>query len=251
MALPDPEGNANKDQACTENLSTEHKTRPTSPLTQLPRVPIDIPPNDDQHRAKEEAYWEWQTFWQKVTALAAIGAFLSAAIYACYAHRQVTAMQEANRLANVNALASDRPWLGPSHMTISDVEVNKVPVIIPYFTNYGKSPAIAAENRMGAFYETDEPSADRMLTLLKGQPIQKLGAIFPGEIVHAQIPINVVTSDDMRGLDNRTKKLIVLGEMTYKDSGSEITHHSWLYAMYAPDKKFMALQRVSDLPPDD
>jgi len=35
--------------------------------------------------------------------------------------------------------------------------------------------------------------------------------------------------------------------MTYKDSGSEITHHSWLYAMYAPDKKFMALQRVSEV----
>lgn len=115
MSSPNPEGDKSNDQPYTEKRTAKYKARPTSPLGEIPRAPIDKPPNGDQHRAKEEIYWEWQTFWQKVTALSAIGAFVAATIYACFAHQQVT---ESQRLAvsahdqvveagNANKIASE------------------------------------------------------------------------------------------------------------------------------------------------
>jgi hypothetical protein len=57
-----------------------------------------------QHNEAEEHYWKRQIFWQATTAIAAILAFIAAAVYAYFADQQVTAMQ--NTLGQTRIAAS-------------------------------------------------------------------------------------------------------------------------------------------------
>ena len=69
----------------------------TTPLSHSERVEAEVCPACNAHRAKEERYWNRQSFWQKLGTIFTFFAFAAAAIYACFAHQQVAQMVEANK----------------------------------------------------------------------------------------------------------------------------------------------------------
>jgi hypothetical protein len=147
MKSRNPEREKRHYQSDVEKHAAKYKARPTSPLGETPRPPIDICSKDDQHRAKEETYWIRQTLWQKVTAFAAIGAFIAAAVYASYAKRQVGEMVRQNKQADQQFTAAQRAWLGidgsPKQIRpikMGDSTVQAAVELMP--KNFGNSPAI-------------------------------------------------------------------------------------------------------------
>jgi hypothetical protein len=254
-ASQNPESDKGNDNAASYAGSSTQKQgecvgQSTGPSDD-PREHVKIGAADNEHRAKEESYWNRQALWQAITAFAAIGAFATAAYYACQAKQQVSATKEANRLTQTNALASDRPWVGPNNLSIAGVVAGQAPTIKLTLRNYGKSPAISVDGRVISYYTNDEPSADTINQLLRTAPHDKTGMLFPEEAITGDVPSDVISKDRLDGLASRSVKLVVIACITYKDSLGQILHHTWVYAMYAPDKNMMMIQRRLDLPPDD
>jgi hypothetical protein len=162
-----------------------------------PSVPTHPPSKDDQHRAKETEYWKKQVFWQRLTTWVTGAAVLVAAIYACFAHQQVTAMRDAvsksqdlvtktqelvaeqrktthaaeqqaaaalseANTAQQNLEASERPWIEVIATPITPLTFDKAGGHITLkvqLINHGKSPAV------NVFAENDKFSGDPFWTL--------------------------------------------------------------------------------------
>jgi anti-sigma-K factor RskA len=115
VASPNPEGNKDHDNPTTlsDRASGQQHgcARKTSSLGETLGVKNEINSANDQHRAKEESYWNRQVFWQRVTACAAIAAFAAAAYYGFQAKKQVAESIKANTLAHENAVEDLRAYI--------------------------------------------------------------------------------------------------------------------------------------------
>jgi hypothetical protein len=127
----------NQQQPASETPSTENQPKPSTEKSIIQsenRIDvINAGRAADQHNTAEEKYWKRQVFWQATSAIATILAFITAAIYACFAHQQVAALNEATRVSN-------RPYvqISSANWTYTDNQPSGMEL---YLNNAGNTPA--------------------------------------------------------------------------------------------------------------
>jgi hypothetical protein len=162
-------------------------------------------------------------------------------------------MREANQLTKDNAVASDRPWIGPIQENIDPLVGGKKPNLVMILNNFGHSPAVEVETKMStAIVPIGWLNAKNLTDFIQNTAkATKIGTWFPNQIAKADVPTFTVTLDQMRTIDAGTADFIMLGLVLYKDTARQIEHHTWLFATYAPDKKILMIQKSLELPIDD
>jgi len=184
-------------------------------------------------------------FWVGVATLVAI------IVYAGYARELAITSQEGNKIAKDNAIASDRPWIGPSQIGITKVEAGKKPTITWTITNFGKSPGMVTVIQSGyvvAGFEIKEPL---IINRIEGFPKMLVGTLYPGQGFSnfKTFPDSLTPSD----IDNITaRRLTIFGaaKIVYKDRDGG-THTTWVQSPYDPSTGSMGMVRPEGLPADN
>lgn len=161
------------------------------------------------------------------------------------------AAETANKLAKANVTVANRPWVGPSQITITNVEVGKAPSVKFAFWNFGKSPALRVVYQVHVILGT-ENITDLWSELIAVSTKKILvSTIFPSQGTEGDAPLKKVLSNDvLADIKEGRIKIIGFGKITYYDTdGGE--HHTWIYSPYNPDNKSMSNIRDPRLPADD
>jgi hypothetical protein len=147
---------------------------------------------DQQHRAKEERYWERQNRIARLSFLVSAGALFSAIVAGLIAHKaynaSVGALIQATRQADA-AFADQRPWLRVNLTLIGFRILENADSEVTYHfdvKNVGRSPARNIRNRFETSAVKDSinsiPDQKRQCDLAQKDATQ---APFPGAILFA------------------------------------------------------------------
>jgi hypothetical protein len=232
--------------AADEGNETEQNRCDAAPVT---RTLIDIRDSiiEELHSNQKQEHAD-----HKSNRTIAIIAVVVAAGYALVTLLLWCEAREANDLSRQNAIASERPWLGPFAGTIEDFAEGKTPTVEIFIQNFGKSPALNIEFGGTVTVVPANFNRKQFLEVLTRVSRSEEGSQFPGQMTRIGVPSIELTPDRYKGITAGNLHLVIVGTLVYRDT-SQIEHHTWVYAVYALDKKMLMIQRevTMNLPLDD
>ena len=85
---------------------------------------------------------------ESVAGLATVGILLFTIVYSHYAGIQAGTAKEMVITTQKNAVASERPWIGPIQENIDPLVGGQKPNLVMMLNNFGHSPALEVETKM-------------------------------------------------------------------------------------------------------
>jgi hypothetical protein len=208
VASPNPEGDKHDDNPAAETKRTNtqkySRTRETSGLRYDERTFATIRAAADQHRAKEESYWNRQVFWQWITALATIAAFAAAAVYAYLAHEQVQLTSDSLRLTQ-RAYVNVSPPIG---------DALGGTIVLP-IDNTGRLPA--SPSKITTYTAREKFPVTTVIAVCRATGQNTLG-IPPGRAVQfIDLPLPSWHPSERAAVQQRAEAIFIAVEISYGD----------------------------------